>query len=285
MKPNDRRGEPGSAAAPVTRILLITILGGLLLSGCQDFFVYHPTKDDEETLLAVAKERNLDPWPRAEKERMGWHAPSPAGEEAKRVIIFHGNGGQAVDRDHYVRGFQGPRAGGSWEVYILEYPGYGSRPGNPSEAALLNAAREAVEYLLRESSEKPLYVVGTSLGSGVASRIASEYPDQIPALLLITPFTNIEDVGAATFPRFLVRAILKDRYDNEKALSQYTGRLGVLLAGDDRVVPTEIGRRLYEGYDGPKRLWIQPGAGHNTLDYGPYSEFWSEITRFLVGRG
>jgi hypothetical protein len=265
------------------RLILLTILGSLLLSGCQDFFVYHPTTDDEQVLLSIASQRGLEPWPGPGKERMGWHAPASPGEGARRVIIFHGNGGQAVHRDHYARGFQGPQARGDWDVYILEYPGYGSRPGKPSESALVKAAREGVEQLLREEPDEPLYVVGTSLGSGVASQIAAAYPDRIPAVLLITPFTNIEDVGAASFPRFLVRMLLKDRYDNEKALSEYSGRVAVLLAGDDRVVPTELGRRLYDGYDGPKRLWLQPGAGHNTVDYDPTSQFWMELTGFFIG--
>jgi hypothetical protein len=168
-------------------------------------------------------------------------------------------------------------------VYLLEYPGYGSRPGKPSEEALVRAAQEAVEHLLENDPQRPVYVVGESLGTGVASQVAAAYPEAVPAVLLITPFTNIEDVGATTVPRFLVRLVLRDRYDNEKALSRYEGRVGVLLAGQDEVVPTELGRSLYEGYDGPKRLWVQEDAGHNTLDYDPGLPFWSELTSFLLG--
>lgn len=276
------RGGTRSPFAPRIATLLILILGGLLLSGCQDLFVYHPTVEDEATLRALADSRRLKPWQGAGQERIGWYAASPTPGEAQRVILFHGNGGQAVDRDHYVRAFHGPRTRGEWDVYILEYPGYGSRPGEPSEEALLAAARDATERLLDQEPDKPLYVVGTSLGSGVASQIAAEYSERIPAVFLITPFTNIEDVGGSTFPRFLVRMILRDRYDNEGALAQYNGRVAVLLAGEDRVVPTELGRRLYDGYDGPKELWIQPEAGHNTLDFDPRLEFWAEVTRFLT---
>ena len=280
---NEKRRSGLRARAGVTvRVLGFVVLGGLLLSGCQDFFVYHPTTEDEETLRALAESRSLEPWPAASEERIGWYAASPTAGEEQRVIIFHGNGGQAVDRDHYVRAFHGPRARGAWDAYILEYPGYGSRPGDPSEEAFLAAARDATERLLDQEPEEPLYVVGTSLGSGVASQIAADYPERVPAILLITPFTNIEDVGAATFPRFLVRMILRDRYDNERALAQYNGRVAVLLAGEDRVVPTELGRRLYDGYDGPKELWIQPEAGHNTLNFDPGLEFWAEVTRFLT---
>lgn len=263
------------------RLLLLAILGGVTLSGCQNFFVYHPRSYDDATMRAVAEANDFLPWLGASGERIGWRAPG-ATAEAHRVVIFHGNGGQAVDRGHYVRGFQGNRAEGSWSVYVLEYPGYGGRPGNPGEAAFIEAAREGMDQLLAEEATKPIYLVGTSLGSGVASQIASSYRRQVPALLLVTPFTTLEDAGAASFPRFLVRLILNDRYDNRAALSDYTGRLGVLVAGEDRLVPARLGRALFDGYSGDKRLWVQPQAGHNTLDFNPNARFWTEVTRFLI---
>ncbi len=284
-----------------TGAVLTVLAASLLLTSCQDAFVYHPSTADEATLLEEASRKGMEPWPEAGENRMGWHAPPAdtgdgvgSGDGADtagarpsaphRVIVFHGNGGQSVRRDHFVEGFQSPNTVGTWEVYILEYPGYGSRPGDPSEEVLVSAAADAVERLLAEDSSRPVYVVGESLGTGVASQVAAAYPEAVPAILLITPFTSIVDVGAARFPRFLVRAILKDRYDSEDALSRYDGRVGVLLAGEDSVVPTELGRRLYEGYDGPKQLWIRESAGHNNLDYSPSLPWWRELTEFLLGR-
>lgn len=269
---------------------LTVVAASLLLTSCQDAFVYHPSTAEEEELLKEASRKGMEPWPEAGADRIGWYAPpvwsgSGAGGGAPhRVIVFHGNGGQSVRRDHFVEGFQSPNTLGTWEVYILEYPGFGSRPGDPSEEVLVSAAADGVERLLAEDSSRPVYIVGESLGTGVASQGAAAYPHAVPAILLITPFTNIVDVGAARFPAFLVRAILEDRYDNEAALSRYDGRVGFLLAGEDSVVPTELGRRLYKGYDGPKRLWMQENAGHNNLDYSPQSPWWRELTAFLLGR-
>ena len=285
--------------------VLTVLAASLLLTSCQDAFVYHPSTAEEEELLEEASRKGMEPWPEAGADRIGWYAPpvgsgagagdgnrtagtaEPAGPGSgppHRVIVFHGNGGQSVRRDHFVEGFQSPNTLGTWEVYILEYPGFGSRPGDPSEEVLVSAAVDGVERLLAEDSSRPVYVVGESLGTGVASQVAAAYPDAVPAILLITPFTSIVDVGAARFPGFLVRAILEDRYDNEAALSRYDGRVGFLLAGEDSVVPTGLGRRLYKGYDGPKRLWIQENAGHNNLDYSPQSPWWRELTAFLLGR-
>ncbi len=253
-----------------------------MLTGCQDMFVYHPVTEAESVLLEQAESLGIEPWPEPGEARMGWHAPA-SDDVDYRVVVFHGNGGHALHRDYLVRGFQSMDDGSRWSVYLAEYPGYGSRPGSPSEEALVESGIEAVQRLLGEDAETPIYLVGESLGSGVASQVAARFGETVPAVLLITPFTNLEDAGATTFPRFLVRSLLRDRYDNEQALESYQGRVGVLLAGRDRVVPAELGRRLYDGYDGPKRLWVQEDADHNSLDYSPTSPWWKELGDFLRG--
>lgn len=212
--------------------------------------------------------------------------------QAHRLLVFHGNAGHSLDRRHFATGFQSVDARRSssndassgWEVYLMEYPGYGSRPGSPSEDSFMRAAREAIDRLLAEDPSRPVYLLGESLGSGVATQLAAEYPESVPAVFLVTPFTNLVDAGATLFPRVFVRAVLRERYDNESALTRYRGRVAFLLAGEDEVVTTELGRRLYEGYDGEKRLWIQEDAGHNTLDYSPGAAWWQELSDFLLGR-
>jgi len=62
-------------------------------------------------------------------------------------------------------------------------------------------------------------------------------------------------------------------------LSTYRGPVAMLVAGDDTVVPERFGRRLYEAYNGPKRLWEFPGGNHGTVMTQP-SEIWRQIIDF-----
>ena len=55
--------------------------------------------------------------------------------------------------------------------------------------------------------------------------------------------------------------------------------VAVLLAGLDVVVPNRFGRRLYEAYAGPKKLWEIPTASHNDLCDRP-AEWWKELFAF-----
>ena len=63
---------------------------------------------------------------------------------------MHGNAGQALDRHHCSELFRGLHESGPWEVYVLEYPGYGPRPGQPSEQTLRDAALQAMDLLQTE---------------------------------------------------------------------------------------------------------------------------------------
>jgi hypothetical protein len=60
----------------------------------------------------------------------------------------------------------------------------------------------------------------------------------------------------------------------------YDGPVAFLVAGNDEIVPATLARRLYESYRGPKWLFEQPDAGHNTLDFDPSAPWWQEVTEF-----
>ncbi|NBF41113.1 MAG: hypothetical protein GVY14_11940, partial [Spirochaetes bacterium] len=55
---------------------VVTILAAsLLLTSCQDAFVYHPSTAEEEELLEEASRKGMEPWPEAGEDRIGWYAP------------------------------------------------------------------------------------------------------------------------------------------------------------------------------------------------------------------
>jgi len=125
-------------------------------------------------------------------------------------------------------------------------------------------------------------VTGESIGSGAACYLAGTHPDEIDGVLLIGPFTALPDVAAWHYPFLPVRWLMVDRFDNVVALHNYHGPLAVLLAGADEVVSRELGQRLFDSYHGPKREWVQEGAGHNDIDFHPSAKWWRESTDFLL---
>lgn len=255
----------------------------LLLAGCQAQLIYHPSTASEERLLGLAPNYGLEPWRSPDGSLIGWHTAPPNRPGPSRVVlVFHGNAGQALNRDYFAAGFPALPGDDAWTVYLFEYPGYGARPGKPSERSILPAAREALEYLLARYPDSTLIIVGESLGGGIATQLAAAYPDQVDGLILITPFTRLADVGRYHYPFLPVGLLLRDRYDNVEALRSYHGPVAFLLAENDEVVPLSLGQQLYESYSGPKHQRTEPRQGHNTLPYHPHAPWWREFTEFLI---
>jgi pimeloyl-ACP methyl ester carboxylesterase len=286
MQQNQRATATRRKLRPMILKLLLLVLVPylavfLMLASKQRTFMYHPQRGDEKQFLQMAENENVEPWRDAQNNFIGWKRvlDSPA---KNRLLIFHGNGGHALSRTYFMDGFAALDEGQSWEFYALEYPGYGWRDGNTSESEIVQAADEALRELLAHDS-RPVYLAGESLGSGVACLLAAKHPETVRGLFLTTPYTSIVEIAQGRFPVFPVRLVLRDRYEAARALEKYRGPVAILLAGRDLVVPTHYGQKLFDGYNGPKRLWVQPDAGHNTLDYDARANWWREVSLFLQG--
>jgi pimeloyl-ACP methyl ester carboxylesterase len=264
-------------------VLLIYIGLLLFLAGCQRRLIYQPSHASGPSLRQKAARVGMAPWENTESDLIGWKSlPDPSGTPPdNRLVIFHGNAGFALHRTYFRDGFSGVGDGTVWELFILEYPGYGARPGSPGEENFYAAGERALRHLW-QADDRPVYLLGESIGSGVACHLAAEFPDRIAGLILISPFTSLPDVAAHHYPIFPTRWILRDRYDNAEALKNYGGALAVLLAGNDQIVPPKFGRKLYKEYRGPKKLWVQENAGHNSIDYSPTGSWWRELSQFLI---
>jgi pimeloyl-ACP methyl ester carboxylesterase len=260
------------------RLLLTGLMAYLsltLLVGCvQRRLIYHPPRLSAAELQPYADAQQLQPWTNASGLRIGWWKPPPGVKPVVRVMLMHGNAGSAAGRDYLLVPLQ---AGVPAEVRLLEYPGFADRPGSPSQTTLLAAADEALDTLPRDL---PLVLVAESLGTGVACYLAGTHPDRIAGVILLTPFNNLGATAGYHYPWLPVKTILLDRFPSDEWLPRYGGPVGVVLGLEDRVVPAELGRRLYAGYGGPKRLWEIPGAGHWEASQRP-AEWWAEAFQFL----
>ena len=85
-------------------------------------------------------------------------------------------------------------------------------------------------------------MIGRSLGSAVASYVASKRP--VAKLALVTPFDSMANVAQAHYPWLPVRWLLQDKYDQAAYLRRYQGPLLVVRAGRDDVVPPVSTDRL-----------------------------------------
>ena len=267
----------------VGRMLLLIYIGfGLLLAVRQRSFLYYPARANLQDLTLSAASHGLIPWKTVNGKYMGWQPAQSIPEGADLMMVFHGNAGFALHRTYLVDGFQRPIDDPAFYVFLFEYPGYGPRTGAPSEDAFNTAAEQALRELKATHPGSRIFLTGESLGTGVASWLAGEHPAYISGIFLMTAFNRLADVARHHYPVMPVNLLLRDRFESSLALERFHGPVAILLAGNDNVVPTRFGKKLYEAYQGPKQLWVQNNRNHNTLDYGLHEPWWQEVKDFLL---
>ncbi len=203
-----------------------------------------------------------------------WWVPAAAGRGA--VLLFHGNAGSIADRIDYLPHFNAM----GHAVLLVDYRGYGASTGKPSEAGTSADAQAAWRWLTVERGFKPaeITVVGESLGGAVAAELAARM--QPRALLLISTFTSVPDLGSEIYPWLPVRLISRYRYDTLQNLRQFRGPVLIVHSRDDDIVPFAHGERLHAAAAGAVPL-LEMRGGHNEAFLFGRPEWTRAVSGFL----
>jgi uncharacterized protein len=193
----------------------------------------------------------------------GW-AANPGRDNA--VLYFGGNAERIEQtRDEFLRWIP------ATSVYLLPYRGYGANDGKPSEKALFADALALYDEVRTRHHAKNISVVGRSLGSAIASYVASKRT--VTRLVLVTPFDSGISLALAYYPWLPVSWIMKDRYESTAYIHDYCGPTLVIRAGRDDVIPAANTSRLIAAFPTPPEVLDLPEATHNTVSEFPeYSE-------------
>jgi pimeloyl-ACP methyl ester carboxylesterase len=265
----------------VIRAVVLVWLGLLLFLGLtQRSMIYFPLVENQTSIEREAAAKGLRAWRNSSGKTIGFCSIAPSsGHPRASVLVFHGNAGHAMQRAVYIPILRDASPGTAMSVYFLEYPGYGSRIGSPSQETLIAAARDAVAQM---PADEKLLLLGESLGSGVACAVAADQPNRIHGLLLITPFDSLSSVARHHYPLLPVDWVLLDRYPTAEWLDKFSGPCVFVLAAEDTVIPPECGAKLNEAYGGPKKLITVQGATHNNLRDMMTPSEWRDTLEFIL---
>jgi uncharacterized protein len=248
---------------------LVVVLAALIF---QRRLIYFPTKIPADVIESVAAEHGFVPWKNPTGQIIGWKIL--AGEVSTgSVLIVHGKAGCALSRDYLARPI---RDAAEVDVFVLEYPGYGARPGSPGKENFVAAAEEGFQLL---STNLPRYVVSESIGAGVACELAKNHPAEIAGLALFAPYASLATVAQKQMPLLPAYLLLFDRFNPADCLQSYHGPVKMIIAGADEIIGASSGQRLFDGYAGPKNLQMILGAHHNEIaEQSP--AWWREVFAF-----
>jgi len=246
----------------------------------QDRMLYFPQTATRGQMAQAASRQGLALWPDEGGDYRGLVSSTPPVPSQGTVLVWHGNGGTALHRSAYIQPLQAL----GYRVVLLEYQGYGARPGKLGEASFvadaLQAAREA-----QAAFGGPIYVWGESLGCGVASAVAAGAATDpeldVRGAVMHTPWDSLPRLAQRLYWYLPARWLTRDRYDNVKNLRAFPGPVAVLMADRDEVIPNAHTMRLYDSLLNEKRLWVFQNAGHNSWPTWPNAAWWAEVMDWL----
>ena len=128
---------------------------------------------------------------------------------------------------------------------------------------------------------EPVFLWGESLGSAVVASAIAGNGDFIDGIVLLTPWDSLGDLAQSIYWFLPARWLLRDRFDSVDNLRSYTGRVALITAGQDQIVPSKHSDRLYESLNTEKQRWNFENTGHNSWPVSADEKWWAEVMDFV----
>jgi uncharacterized protein len=199
----------------------------------------------------------------------GWFLPA-RGQAIGTVLFLHGNAENIST--HLASVHWLPERG--FNVFLLDYRGYGLSAGRPTLAGVQNDIGAAVQVLRQRPDVDPNKVIlfGQSLGGALAIYYAGQRENrgQFRALITESAFASYRGITREalagswlTWPFQWLALTIDNDYSALAAAAQVSPTPFLIVHGDrDYIVPPNHAQRLYQAASEPKELWVVPGAGH-----------------------
>lgn len=188
------------------------------------------------------------------------------GRDSNRILYLHGAGASTRRGQHLLRGALQQRGLGS---VCFDAVGHGETGGVLSDSSVASRTRQAQAVLAARVLPEPLVVFGASMGAYNAIRLTEQH--RVDALVLIVPGVYTPAAYEVPFGPEFSAVIRQERSwadsDAWEILSRFEGRLLVIHAEHDAVIPLEISERLVAAANRTqsRQLHIVRGAEHNRL--------------------
>ena len=198
---------------------------GLFLA--QDKILFYP---DEQTHKLYAEYEEFElPVNRSGKISVRGYvvnreAPGPV------VVFFTGNLGEARTYVDRLEDFGVP-------AVINNYRGFGKSDGRPRERTMIRDAKLLIAWVRSEFPDRPLILMGNSMGTGVAILASDE---DIDGLILAAPYRSLVHVGKKTPGRFFpLRVLMRTKLDVRSRLDSLPDKVLVVYSKDDTLIRAE----------------------------------------------
>ena len=198
------------------------------------------------------------------------------------ILFFHGNAEVAQEYDdigNYYNRF-------SLNLIVADYRGYGLSTGTPNRDNLHSDANTIFlyvkDYLQKNKYRGKVFIMGRSLGSASALEIINKHHEFVDGCIIESGFaTEHSLLNLLGINPDEINFTLEDGFMNLSKLKDYTGRLFLIHADLDDIIPfSQAELMLLESPSSDKELYKVNGAGHNTILMMAREEYFKKIKHF-----
>lgn len=183
-----------------------------------------------------------------------------------QVLILHGAGN--ANRRHF-RLFREQLLIHEISSAAFDFGGHGDTGGELKSSSLISRTRQACSVVASLNIQQPLSVIGASMGAYTAVKLLEYYPIKslillVPAMYTFMAYTVPFNQGFTDIIRQPESWRHSDAWD---ILSEYQGRLLIIAAENDRIIPKGVINKIYDSAVTAKerKLFVAPQASHTVF--------------------
>jgi pimeloyl-ACP methyl ester carboxylesterase len=241
-------------------LIIFYIAGGVGLYFLQDYILFRPvslTKTHRYDFPEKHKDINI---PVNENSNLNIVQFLSTGTITKGVVLyFHGNKKNIGWYAKYPPFFT--RHG--YEVWLIDYPGYGKSTGKLTEENLYRWADILYRYALSKFKADSIIIYGKSMGTGIAAQLASK--QNCKRLILETPYYNFPSVVRHYLPFYPVDRMIHYHFPTYLFLQQVKAPVTIFQGTNDMLVTFGNAKRLVPLLKPGDEFVSIKGGSHNDL--------------------
>jgi fermentation-respiration switch protein FrsA (DUF1100 family) len=244
-------------------IIIIYCLVGSILYYLQDKMMLHPVPVAADSSYHFAQpftEANIALDSATRFNIVQFTVPDSARKGL--VLYFHGNRSNVSRYAPFAAWFT--RNG--YEVWMPDYPGFGKSTGEMSEQVLYSEALEVYKMARAKYQPADITIYGKSLGTGVASQLASVR--DCKRLILETPYYSFTSL-VRPFLWMYPMSLLHFQVPTHTYLEKVTAPITIFHGTDDGVIPYRNAKRLKTVLKQGDAFITIEGGSHNDLGNFP----------------
>lgn len=258
--------------------ILLSIFGSLyliiiiLLYFNQESLFFHANKLDKNhqfTFLEKHQEVTIKTL-----DNINLHGLLFKAENTKGLVFYlHGNAGNVDMWGSIAENYTNL----GYDIFILDYRGFGKSEGEiSSEEQLFSDISSAYNQLKKQYKEENIVITGYSIGSGMATYLASK--NNPKSLILQAPYYCLEDLATEKFP-IVPDFVVKYKIPTFEFMENVKSPIYIFHGFEDNVIPYQNAEKLKTRFKPKDKLISLKNQDH--LGINDNEEFLSELKEIL----